>query len=201
MASSISKPLDYAAYLKLPETMRRYDIVEGVLRFLSPGPDIAHQEILRRIFLLLDGHVEKHDLGEVYFAPLDVIITKVPLHTRQPDLMYISNTRRYILQDQVCGGPDLVVEVLSPGNPLKRVQEKLRAYASVEVREAWVVDPKQKTVAVLHLRQREFLETAVFGAGRRLRSKVLPRLALPVGRIFTEQESDAGAPEPVDRER
>ena len=80
----------------------------------------------------------------------------------------------------------MVVDVLSPSNPPKQVEQKLRAYASVDVREAWVADPKQRSIAVLHLPQGEFQETAVYGAEQRLRSKVLPRLGLAVGRIFAE---------------
>ena len=34
--ASAPKPLDYANYLKTPETMRRYDIVASLIRFMSP---------------------------------------------------------------------------------------------------------------------------------------------------------------------
>lgn len=182
--ASFLKPLDYAAYLKTPEIRRRYDVVDGVFHFMSPAPTTLHQLVLQEIFLAVNRHVNRYSLGDVFLAPCDVIISKSPLRTRQPDVMFISSARRAIIQDQVQGGPDLIVEVLSQGNTEKHVQEKLRDYAAAGVREAWVADPKQKTIAVLHPQNAEFRETARFTARQRLRSKVLPRLRLPVAKLF-----------------
>lgn len=179
------QPLDYAAYLRLPEIKRRYDIVDGVLRYMSPAPDWTHQIACREVFRLLDRHVTRHRLGEVVYSPIDVIISRGPLRVRQPDVLFISKERlSEIVQERVHGGPDLVAEIVSPGNTPKHVQQKLRDYASVGVREAWVVYPKQKKIAVLHLHQGEFRETAVYEARQRLRSKALPRLSFLVCRVF-----------------
>ena len=78
----------------------------------------------------------------------------------------------------------LVVEVLSPGNTPKQVAQKLRDYAAIGVLEAWVADSKRRTIAVLHPAGGEFRQTAVYGAGGRLRSQVLPRLRLAVDQVF-----------------
>lgn len=182
--ASLPRPLDYAAYRKTPETKRRYDIVDGVIQFMSPSPNLSHQEILGRVFLILHRHVERNQLGKVYLAPADVIISRSPLRTRQPDVMYVSNKRLALAREVMHGGPDLVVEILSPGNTRKHIEAKLRDYASADVREVWLVDPKQKRISVWHPEQGEFRQTAVFEAGGRLRSRVLPRLALPVRKVF-----------------
>ena len=179
------QPLDYAAYLRLPETTRRYDIIDGVLTYMSPSPNWDHQRTLREIFKALDRHVVRHRLGEVAFAPLDVIISKGPLRVRQPDVMFISNERRHVLRDFVHGGPDLVVEVISPGNTPRHIEQKLHDYAAADVREAWMADYRQRTIAVLHPDNGEFRETAMYRVGERLRSKVLPRLSVDVRRVFS----------------
>jgi Uma2 family endonuclease len=180
------KPLDYAAYLRTPETMRRYDIVDGEWRWMSPAPGFSHQRTIVEVLVPLKRHVERNRLGEVYLSPADVIVSKNPVRTRQPDLMFISNSRSHLIgeDDRLHGGPDLVVEILSPGNRPKQVEEKLRDYASVGTREAWILDRKQKTIAVLHVEKGEFRRAAVYSVNNRLRSKVLPRLALSVSRIF-----------------
>lgn len=182
--ASLPRPLDYAAYLRTPETKHRYDIVDGVMKFMSPAPTLSHQEILLRITLALHRHVERYQLGKVYPAPADVIISKTPLRTRQPDVMFISNARLHLAQNVMHGGPDLVVEIISPGNTPKYIRDKLCDYASADVREAWVVDPKQATISVLHPENGEFRQTAAIAADSRLRSRVLPRLSLPVRRVF-----------------
>jgi Uma2 family endonuclease len=82
--------------------------------------------ILQVTFMKVDSFVPMHRIGLTFLAPLDVVIRRDPLRTRQPDLMFISNARRYIIGRQVIeGGPDLVVEILSPSNTRRELQEKL----------------------------------------------------------------------------
>jgi Uma2 family endonuclease len=182
--ASLPKPLDYAAYRKSPEIKRRYDIVDGEWLFMSPAPDLYHQEVSGEIFLHLHAHAERFGLGKVYHAPADVIIRKNPMRTRQPDVMFVSTARLHLARDAMHGGPDVVVEVLSPANSPQRVQQKLVDYAAVGAREAWIADPKRKTVAVWHAADGEFHLTAEFRVGRQLRSRVLPRLRLAVEKVF-----------------
>jgi Uma2 family endonuclease len=99
------KHLTYAEYLALPEMKARYSIVDGELvRDASPTPD--HQTVLLELAVILVRFVREHRLGKVFTAPLDIVIRRDPLHTRQPDLMFISNARRHIIGRQVIeGGP------------------------------------------------------------------------------------------------
>jgi Uma2 family endonuclease len=177
--------LDYAAYLRLPEIKRRYDIVDGVLRYMSPAPNWEHQWVLRNVFRLLDRHCTRHGLGEVALSPLDVIISKGPLRVRQPDVLFISKERlNDIVDERIHGGPDLVVEIVSPGNTPKHIQQKLRDYAAVGVREAWIAYPKQEKIAVLHPQGADFREAGSFSAQQRVRSGILPRLSFAAHRVF-----------------
>ena len=43
---------------------------------------------------------------------------------------------------------DLCVEVLSPGNSLRRIREKLREYFARGVRMVWIIDPEDRTITV-----------------------------------------------------
>lgn len=178
------KPLDYTAYLKTPEIKQRYDIVDGEFRFMAPAPDLYHQDSVGDFFSQLKSHVKRRRLGKVYIAPADVIIRKNPMQTRQPDVFFISNARLAIAQNAVHGGPDLVVEVLSPGNSARKVEEKLRDYAAAGVLEAWIADRKKRQIAVMHPKEGTFQITALYGAKQILRSLVLPRLRLPVRQVF-----------------
>ncbi len=182
--ASVPKPLDYQAYLRTPEIRRRYDIIDGEFHFMAPSPGWSHQQAVGQVFELLKRHVDQRRLGHVLMAPFDVIIAKNPMRTRQPDVLYVSEGRLKLIDDRLHSAPDLVVEILSPGNSTRKVAEKLRDYASIGVREAWVADPKAKTLTVLHPGRAGFRETAVGRPGERVRSKVLPRLRLDVGKIF-----------------
>src|SRR5262245_64105672 len=100
------KHLTYDEYLALPEMKARYSIIDGELVMdTAPTPD--HQTVLLELAIILVHFVRAYRLGRVFTAPLDIVIRRDPLRTRQPDLMFISNARRYIIGQQVIeSGPD-----------------------------------------------------------------------------------------------
>jgi Uma2 family endonuclease len=178
--------LTYAEYLALPEMKARYSIVDGELvRDAAPTPD--HQTVLLELAVILVRFVREHRLGKVFTAPLDIVIRRDPLRTRQPDLMFISNARRYIIGRQVIeGGPDLIIEILSPSNTRRELQEKLQDYQAIGVREAWVISPQARTVEVLQLSASGLERSGLYGLGDLIVSQVLPELRLTVDEIFPE---------------
>ena len=135
----------------------------------------------------LDSFVREHQLGRVFIAPLDVLIRRDPLRTRQPDVMFISNARRYVIGCQIVeSGPDLVVEVLSPTNTRREVKEKLQDYQGIGVREAWIVATLGQTVEVLQLSPERIDRSGLYGLGDLIVSPVLPELRLFVDELFPE---------------
>ncbi len=175
--------LTYEEYLKGPEIKARFDIVDGVM-IMAPSPTLDHQKILRQLFLLLHRFVAERDLGEVLFAPLDVVIQREPLRTRQPDLLFVSNERAAILGQIVEGAPDLVAEVLSPSNSRADMEAKLADYGGLGVLECWLVSPEGITVEVLERFEGGWTRLALCGMGDQVQSKVLSGLALGVDEIF-----------------
>jgi Uma2 family endonuclease len=180
------KHLTYQQYLDLPEMKARYSIVDGEL-VMAAAPTPNHQTVVQETFLKLDAFVREHGLGRVFVAPLDVLIRRDPLRTRQPDVIFISHTRRYIIGQQVIeGGPDLVIEILSPSNTRRELEEKLHDYQAVNVREAWIVATQGQTVEVLRLSAERLDRSGLYGLGDTIVSQVLPDLRLPVTEMFPE---------------
>ncbi len=175
--------LTYEEYLKTPEIKARYDIVDGVMT-MAPAPTVTHQRILRQLMRILDQFVSQQQLGEVLFAPADVIIQREPLRTRQPDLLFVSNERASILGDQVDGAPDLVVEILSPSNTRSDLEAKLSDYATLGVSECWLVSPEARSVEILGLTEGSWVRLGISGLGEQVRSQVLPELDLAVVQLF-----------------
>ncbi|MBI4639644.1 MAG: Uma2 family endonuclease [Candidatus Tectomicrobia bacterium] len=185
-----TKALTYKEYLALPETMQRYEIIDGEL-IMPPAPTPDHQWILRTLVLHLQTFVAESRLGEILFAPLDILISRDPLRTRQPDLAYFSAERSGIrgresikgrqLIDQV---PDLVVEILSLSNTRSDIARKLDDYRMIGVRECWLISPEAETVEVLRLSPERIKRIALVGIGETIRSEVLPGLNLSVDQIF-----------------
>ena len=178
-----TKKLTYQQYLDTPEMRARYDIIDGEM-IMSAKPTLLHQTISKLLFMGIYPFVTEHKLGQVLFAPLDIIVREEPLRTRQPDVMFVSNENRGILRDFVHGGPDLVADILSPSNDRKNIEGKLADYAGLGVRECWLVSPQGQTVEVLVLEQGDWRRLAILGMGDNVKSAVLIGLALPVDEIF-----------------
>jgi Uma2 family endonuclease len=180
------KHLTYDIYLSMPEMKQRYSIIDGEL-VMAAAPTPDHQTVVLELSSTLNSFVREHRLGRVFVAPLDIVIRRDPLRTRQPDVMFISNARRYIIGLQVIeGGPDLVIEVLSPTNTRQDLQEKLQDYQTIGVREAWIVSPQAQTVEVLQLSAEGIQRSGLYGLGHLIVSQVLPELRLTVDEIFPE---------------
>ena len=151
---------------------------------MSPSPTTRHQRLLRKVFLILHQFVTEHQIGEVLFAPLDVLIQRQPLRARQPDLLFVSNERLCILGPIIDGAPDLVVEILSPSNTRADVESKLADYSRIGVREGWLVSQEARTVEVLDLSDGNWTRVGLFGLGDQVQSTVLAGLAFAVEELF-----------------
>ena len=188
--STQAKKLTFEAWQALPETKQRYEIVDGVL-IMPPAPTADHQWIMMEVAVRLRGFVNERDLGVVLPAPVDLLIQREPLRTRQPDILYLSAERTGIRGRAQLRGlqflevpPDLVVEVLSPSNSRGDIEERLADYKRIGVLECWLVSPEADTIEVLRLSAEETTTEAIFGIDGTLRSEILGDFTLPVREIF-----------------
>ena len=174
--------LTYEEYLETPETMIRCEIVDGEV--IVAGPSLNHQIISGNINDPLRAFVRGNQLGRVVYAPVDVVVQRDPLRVRQPDLLFVSNERADILGERIEGGPDLVVEIISPSNTRAEIVGRLADYASLNVRECWLVYPQIHAAEVLRLEGDEWRRAYIRGAGEWLESVVLPGLELNIADFF-----------------
>ena len=183
--ATTTKPLTYEEYLDTPEIEGRFDIVDGEM-IMAPSPIPEHQIISRKFFLVLHQFIIDHNLGELLYAPLDVVIRRNPLRTRQPDLLLLSNESfaRIYLDRPIEEAPELAVEILSPSNTRRRVQDALADYAAIGVRECWLVSIRARTIEVLTLVNGEWRRLALLGVEDKMRSDVLAGLDVEVDRFF-----------------
>ncbi len=133
----------YQDYLHLPED-KRYEILEGDL-YVVPAPTVYHQQVSRNLGFVLVQLARGHKLGEILFAPCDVVLSKDTVV--QPDILFIAAGRQGILgAAAIQGPPDLVIEILSEGTASRDLQIKRKLYAKYGVREYWIVEPIAKTI-------------------------------------------------------
>jgi len=137
----------YADYASWDEE-NRYELIDGEV-FLMSAPSVAHQRVLRELFVQLANFLEEKSC-EVFVAPLDVCLNAKGDDDDmvvQPDLIVICD--RSILDNKRCNGaPDLIIEIVSPSTSKHDRFTKLNKYLKAGVREYWIVDPDDKGVTV-----------------------------------------------------
>lgn len=181
-ALTTTRLLTYEDYLRTPEMMKRFEIVNGVMEFMTPAPSRAHQHCIGELHVAMKNAAGK---GFVYLAPYDLVINRNPLRTRQPDLFFVRPERAHILKDRLDEGPDVVVEVLSPSNLKKAVVEKLADYANIGVTECWMVDLGSQTLEVWRNEKGQFRPEVKFRAGQKVRSRIFPSFVLPAAAFLS----------------
>lgn len=169
-----------AEYFALPDTNLYVELSEGRL-VVPPHPTFRHQTSLQDLFLALHAFVEARRLGVVRFAPLPVRLW--PGKIREPDIFFIAQAHADRIGEQVCGVPDLVVEVISPGTRLTDRGEKYFEYARAGVREYWLVDPEGPSIEVYTLREGVFEPLGRYGPGEVAHSELLPGFEARVDEI------------------
>jgi Uma2 family endonuclease len=146
--------LTYEDYRGLPDDGRRYELFEGELE-VTPAPSIQHQRISRNLEFILHTHVQAQGLGEVLYAPVDLILSRGAIV--QPDILFISSARLAIVTARaVEGPPDLVVEILSSSTEERDRGAKRQLYARYGVANYWIIDPVAGALAEYVLSERAY---------------------------------------------
>ena len=177
----------YADYL-MWQFQERVELIRGKLFRMSPAPSVLHQKLATFFTAKLFNFFEKKNC-QVFAAPFDV---RLPVSSKkgqdttvvQPDLCVICDPDK--LDERGCAGaPDLMVEILSPGNSSKEMGEKFRAYEEAGVREYWIVNPAEKVVLIYVLNEAGiFIGLAPVTEEGPLRSTIFPELAVDLKEIF-----------------
>ncbi len=177
----ISTKFTHSDLLAIPDDGKHREIIDGDM-FVTPSPDLSHQRISRRLEFTLMKYFEAHPIGEVFDAPLDVILDDI--NVLEPDLLIVLSEHQEILKDWVRGAPDIVIEILSPTSVGHDRGPKLKAYARFGVREYWIVDREQHAIEVYRLGRSGYQLSRTFHNQDMLTTPLLPGFALEVGTIF-----------------
>jgi len=147
----LDKTYTYADYLTW-QFEQAVELIRGKIAKMA-APSRKHQRISRELTGTFYTFFKENPC-EFYTAPFDVRLynkTKSAKANKdiytvvQPDICVICDKSK--LDDAGClGAPDLIVEILSPGNSTKEMKTKKELYAECGVREYWIVDPERETL-------------------------------------------------------
>jgi Uma2 family endonuclease len=183
----INKTYTYADYFKW-KFEERVELIKGRIFKMSPAPNRMHQQLSGDLYYLLRIYLEDKKCN-VYSAPFDVRLPRKSKDDReiitvlQPDICVICDAEK--LDDRGCvGAPDLVVEILSPGNNSKELKNKYEVYEESGVREYWVVSPQDQTFTVYKLVNGSFQASRIMVEGDVVRSVAIEGFSLDLSDLF-----------------
>lgn len=180
----------YASYLNwlFPE---RVELIKGKIFKMSPAPSSVHQVVVGNIFLKL-GNFLKKEHCKVFISPFDVRFPKESKDDKdvytvlQPDICVICDRNKIDIRGCI-GAPDLVVEVLSPGNTRMELINKYRVYEEFGVKEYWIVSQSYQNILIYTLNEDgKFQPSKIFTLSEKITSSVLPGFELVLDDVFEE---------------
>jgi Uma2 family endonuclease len=185
----LSKTYSFADYFSW-RFEERIELIKGKIFKMSPAPSYLHQEVTGEIFTQLKIFLKKKEC-KVCIAPFDVRIPRKTnnddeiLTVLQPDICVICD-RKKIDKKGCLGAPDLVVEVLSPGNNAKELKYKYDIYEEAGVKEYWVVSPQNMNIILYTLVDSKYVPCRALVNGDIVASTVLPGFTLHISELFKD---------------
>jgi Uma2 family endonuclease len=133
---------------EMPYDGFRYELVKGELRKMSPSGG-EHGAVVWNLSSLLAPHV--NNLGQGFGAETGFKIASDPDTVRAAGIAFVRRERipeTGIPKNFWPLAPDLVVEVVSPGDTYNEVEEKVEEWLAAGVRAVWVCNPNRRGVSV-----------------------------------------------------
>ena len=180
----------YADYLQW-KFEERVELIKGQIFKMSPAPNLKHQQISGRLFYEIYNYLKGKNC-QVFVAPFDV---RLPVRNKkkpeeistvvQPDICIVCDETK-LDERGCCGAPDLIIEILSPGNTKKEVKIKFNLYQEAGVKEYWVVYPAEENIAVFILNEEGHYDGAkIYASGDKIHSTAVRGMSIDMDDVFS----------------
>jgi Uma2 family endonuclease len=172
----------------------RIELIKGKIFKMSPGPAVTHQKISMNLISFFVKKID-HAPCQLFSAPIDVKLIGTSFKKRkvadneiftvvQPDIIVVCDPEKLSDPRSINGAPEMVVEILSPGNTKTETKHKLNLYEENGVLEYWVVHPPYKYVEVYLLKNNRYSKPTIYEMGEDIPCAILRDIKVPVDEIF-----------------
>jgi Uma2 family endonuclease len=186
----LSKTYSYADYLKWTFE-DRLELIKGKIFKMTPAPASVHQ----RLSWIISGELYnylKNKACKAYTAPFDVRLPRKGENEDrkiftvvQPDVCVICDPLK--VDARGCTGPpDIVIEILSPGNNQKEVRNKFEVYEESGVSEYWIISPQDITFLKYTLINGHYQASRLMSTGDIITTPILPGFELDLEIVFAD---------------
>jgi len=185
----LNKTYSYADYLKWT-FQERLELIKGKIFKMTPAPASVHQRVSGAVFGELYIYL-KGKSCKAFSAPFDVRLPRKNVDDNQeiftvvqPDVSVICDPSKLDMKGCL-GAPDIVVEILSPGNNKKELRNKYEVYEEAGVKEYWIIHPNEKTFLQYILTDTgQYQASRLMTLGDDVTTSVLPGFVLNLDTVF-----------------
>jgi Uma2 family endonuclease len=136
--------------LQMPKDGFRYELIQGELKKMSPAGSL-HGSSAMNFAAFLTIYILKHNLGVVFAAETGFKIAVNPDTVIAPDFAFVRKENipaTGVPKGYWLGAPDLAVEVISPSDTKKEIQEKVEQWLTAGAKMVVLIYPSKKTLVV-----------------------------------------------------
>jgi len=166
--------------MSLPDNGYSYEVVDGEL-VMSPKNNAQHGDATSEILMRMRLHAKTHRLGRVFDS--NTGFWMINRNLRAPDVSFVSQARlpKKLPKAFLQGAPDFLVEVLSPTNTRREMDERLRDFFENGTKLAWIIDLDERFAEICH----SLTDRKIIGAGGVLDGEnIFPGFRLPLAELF-----------------
>ena len=170
--------------LRMGDEGKQFELVDGSLVERNVSTESSY--VAGEVFFALKAHAR----GLGYVFPADAsfqCFAADSRRVRRPDVAFVTVERlppdRFRTEGHCTSVPDLVVEVISPNDYAKAVNQKIAEWLGAGVRLVWVIDPDARTVFGYHADRPDTADIRR-EADTLTGDPVLPGFAVPVAELF-----------------
>ena len=160
---------------------RRYELLQGGVRAMSPAPSWTHQMISGNLEFEIKSYLRPKKRCQIVYAPVDVFLSNDTVV--QPDIIVVCDPKK--IEKRGCvGAPDLVVEILSPATAKLDWNDKFKLYEAAGVREYWIVHPEEQFLHVFRLVDGKFQFNGAYFAEDSVKIGIFEDVTIDLKNVF-----------------
>jgi len=181
---SIGAKITLQEFLALPEGDVTYEFVDGQA-VPKVSPKAFHSALQAALIVLMRAWCKGK--GRIYPEWALILERQGQAWVPVPDLTYISYERlpKSWKRNEACPAiPELVIEIISPDQSLKELEDKAKDYFAAGVPRAWIVNPEGMSIKVFSSDGASQLYTDTM----LMVDALLPALELTPRQVFEEAE-------------
>lgn len=164
------------------EGMDNAELINGKIVHHMPTSH-RHSAIEATVAISIGAYLLENRIGRVLTGEAGVYTRRNPDSIRAMDAAYISNERYALVQSHsfLDVAPELIIEVMSPGDRWSDVHEKIAEYFAIEALELWIIDPRLEQIHVYT----SPTQSKIYSTADIITTEsILPRFTLPVRHLF-----------------